>query len=140
MLYSILETYPYRSCFPLNLFPILHNIDFLKYICNDLPNSIRETKKSCCGIQTELKGYLTQTNWPIPILLHNTTNQPCNLGQHSAKKTPAMQHRSQGQLKRDLIQVRPLSQRGKGVRGEKKDGRKHELHCIISFLNILLII
>ena len=54
-------------------------------------------------------------------ILRNSTS---NLEQHSTTRTlyriesPAMQHHSQGQVRRDLIQVRPPSWSDKGVRGE----------------------
>ena len=58
-------------------------------------------------------------------------NQSCNVGQHLAtdhltgRLLLAMQHQSQGQERRDLIQLRLPTQRGKGVRGENEWKKKH---------------
>ena len=88
----------------------------------------KKWRKNCSDNRTEWKGYIAKTYWPISTLLHNTSNQPCNLGQHSVTKaphrreSPAMQHWSRGQVRRDLIQVRPP--RGLRVWEEKRDGRK----------------
>ena len=72
-----------------------------------------------------VKGNGAQTNGPISTLLCNTTNQPCNLGQHSATKTlhrresPAMQTSIPRPSEKRLDTSEAPSQRGKGVRGEK---------------------
>ena len=87
-----------------------------------------------------VKGNVAWTNWPISTLLRNTTNQPCNLGQHSATSPCAGESRRQCNINRKARWEETCYKWGPPNRGvrvweENIDGRnKIEQNWILSIL------
>ena len=87
------------------------------------PRNLR-LNKNCSQSKNSMSEKERNLNKQAPLIYQailqiNSTNQTCNLGQHSVqdthigKKSLAMQHPYQGQVRRDLIKARPPTQRAK---------------------------
>ena len=103
----------------------LRDIEFSKYVCKGFHN-LKSKKRRRAVATFALIERDTQPEQIGPYLLYYATLQINPATQDKIqlqrpthrKESPAMQQRSQGRVRRDLIQVNLQSQRGKVVRRE----------------------